>query len=140
MAGIAALTPQAAHCYTLKRSFGSKKGQEERMRGNRLNDRAAIVGIGQLPFSKDIGRPIGDTAVEVVLRALEDAGLQPADVDGTVKFQMEDTQECAIARRAGVENLRFFCEVKYGGGPNCAVVGHAAAAITLGLASAVVCW
>jgi acetyl-CoA acetyltransferase len=106
----------------------------------RLNDRAAIVGIGQLPFSKDIGRPIGDTAVEVVLRALEDAGLQPADVDGTVKFQMEDTQECAIARRAGVENLRFFCEVKYGGGPNCAVVGHAAAAITLGLASVVVCW
>ena len=43
----------------------------------RLNDRAAIVGIGQLPFSKDIGRPIGDTAVDVVLRALEDAGLKP---------------------------------------------------------------
>src|ERR1051325_5965391 len=106
----------------------------------RLNDRAAIVGIGQLPFSKDIGRPIGDTAVEAVLRALEDAGLKPSDVDGTVKFQMEDTQECAIARRAGVDNLRFFCEVKYGGGPNCAVVGHAAAAITLGLASVVVCW
>ena len=106
----------------------------------RLNDRAAIVGVGQLPFSKDIGRPIGDTAVEAVLRALEDAGLKPSDVDGTVKFQMEDTQECAIARRAGVDNLRFFCEVKYGGGPNCAVVGHAAAAITLGLASVVVCW
>ena len=110
------------------------------MSGIRLNDRAAIVGIGQLPFSKDIGRPIGDTAVEAVLRALEDAGLEAADVDGTVKFQMEDTQECAVARRAGVENLRFFCEVKYGGGPNCAVVGHAAAAVALGLASVVVCW
>jgi acetyl-CoA acetyltransferase len=106
----------------------------------RLNDRAAVVGIGQLPFSKAIGRPIGDTAVEAVLAALEDAGLRPTDVDGTVKFQMEDTQECAIARRAGIENLRFFCEVKYGGGPNCAVVGHAAAAIALGLASVVVCW
>src|SRR6185436_5590219 len=97
--------------------------------GPRLNDRAAIVGIGSLPFSKDIGRPIGDTAVEAILLALADAGLEPKDVDGTVKFTMEDTQECAIARRAGVENLRFFCETSYGGGPNCAVVGHAAAAI-----------
>jgi acetyl-CoA acetyltransferase len=106
----------------------------------RLNDRAAIVGIGSLPFSRNIGRPIGDTAVEAILLALADAGLEPKDVDGAVKFTMEDTQECAIARRAGVENLRFFCEVSYGGGPNCAVVGHAAAAITLGLADVVVCW
>src|ERR1700747_687279 len=100
----------------------------------RLNDRAAIVGIGQFPFSQDIGRPIGGSAAEAVRRALEESGLNPSDVDGTVKFQMEDTQECAIARRAGVDNLRFFCEVKYGGGPNCAVVGPAAAAVTLGRA------
>jgi len=105
-----------------------------------MNDRAAIVGIGALPFSKDIGRPIGDTAVEAILRALEDAGLRPSDVDGSVKFTAEDTQECAIARRAGVENLRFFCETSYGGGPNCATIGHAAAAISLGLASVVICW
>ncbi|MGH7821136.1 MAG: thiolase C-terminal domain-containing protein [Candidatus Binatia bacterium] len=105
-----------------------------------MNDRAAIVGIGALPYSKDIGRPIGDTAVEAVLRAIADAGLRPSDVDGTVKFTAEETQECAIARRAGIENLRFFCETSYGGGPNCATVGHAAAAIALGLASVVVCW
>lgn len=110
------------------------------MSAPRLNDRAAIVGIGALPFSKDIGRPIGDTAVEAVLLALEDAGLDPADVDGSVKFTAEETQECAIARRAGVENLRFFCETSYGGGASCAVIGHAAAAIALGLASVVICW
>ena len=105
-----------------------------------MNDRAAVVGIGALPFSRDIGRPIGDTAVEAILRALDDAGLDPSEVDGSVKFTAEETQECAIARRAGVRNLRFFCETSYGGGPNAATIGHAAAAIALGLASVVICW
>ena len=41
----------------------------------RIQDRMAIVGIGHLPFAKDIGRPIGDTAVEAIQLALDDAGL-----------------------------------------------------------------
>src|SRR3989442_1528178 len=32
----------------------------------RIQDRVAIVGIGHLPFAKDIGRPISDTAVEAL--------------------------------------------------------------------------
>jgi hypothetical protein len=48
----------------------------------RIQDRMAIVGIGHLPFAKDIGRPIGDTAVEAIQLALEDAGLDNEDVDG----------------------------------------------------------
>ena len=32
----------------------------------RIQDRVAIVGIGHLPFAKDIGRPISDTAVEAI--------------------------------------------------------------------------
>ena len=40
----------------------------------RIQDRVAIVGIGHLPFAKDIGRPISDTAVEAIQLALDDAG------------------------------------------------------------------
>src|SRR5499427_3517822 len=36
----------------------------------RIQDRVAIVGIGHLPFAKDIGRPIADTAVAAIAAGL----------------------------------------------------------------------
>jgi acetyl-CoA acetyltransferase len=102
-----------------------------------LKDKAAIVGIGQLPFSKDIGRTEDVTALEASLLALEDAGLQPSDVDGMTKWSIQVTSENVIARNLGVPNLRFFGEVGYGGGGGCGVVGHAAAAIAAGMARCV---
>jgi hypothetical protein len=38
----------------------------------------AIVGVGQLPFAKDIGRSEEVTALEASRLALEDAGLEPS--------------------------------------------------------------
>lgn len=102
-----------------------------------LKDKAAIVGIGQLPFSKDIGRTEDVTALEASLLALEDAGLRPSDVDGMTKWSIQVTSENVIARNLGVPNLRFFGEVGYGGGGGCGVVGHAAAAIAAGMARCV---
>ena len=102
-----------------------------------LGDRAAIVGIGQLPFAKDIGRPEEVTALEASRLALEDAGLRPSDIDGMTKWSIQLTSENAIARSLGVPNLRFFGEVGYGGGGGCGVVGHAAAAIAAGMARCV---
>ena len=105
----------------------------------RIQDRVAIVGIGHLPFAKDIGRPIGDTAVEAIQLALEDAGLDNEDVDGISMFEMEHTHEVSIARRLGVRNLRWWDKISYGGGASCATVMHACAAIATGLAEVVVC-
>jgi len=102
-----------------------------------LKDKAAIVGIGQLPFAKDIGRSEDVTALEASLLALEDAGLAPSDVDGMMKWSIQVTSENAVARNLGVPNLRFFGEVGYGGGGGCGVVGHAAAAIAAGMARCV---
>src|SRR3989442_14599762 len=93
---------------------------------------AAIVGIGQLPFSKNIGRSEEVTALEAAKLALEDAGLRPSDIDGMTKWSIQLTSENAIARSLGIPNLRFFGEVGYGGGGGCGVGGHAAAAIAAG--------
>ncbi len=105
----------------------------------RIQDRMAIVGIGQLPFAKDIGRPIADTAVEAIQIALADAGLEAEDVDGMCMFEMESTHEVTIARRLGVKNLRWWDKTTYGGGASCATIMHACAAIATGLATTVVC-
>src|SRR5436190_5070416 len=102
-----------------------------------LRDRAAIVGLGQLPFAKDIGRAEDVTALEAAKLALEDAGLRPSDIDGMMKWSIQVTSENAIARALGVPNLRFFGEVGYGGGGGCGVVGHAAAGIAAGMARCV---
>src|SRR3989442_15333403 len=82
----------------------------------RIQERVAIVGIGHLPFAKDIGRPISDTAVEAIQLALDDAGLQAEDVDGMCMLEMEATHEVSIARRLGVEGLRWWSKIAYGGG------------------------
>ena len=59
---------------------------------------AAIVGIGQTEFSKNIGRPERSVALEAIRSALQDAGLEPREVDGLVRFDMETTTEVEIAR------------------------------------------
>ncbi|TMA54413.1 MAG: lipid-transfer protein [Deltaproteobacteria bacterium] len=105
----------------------------------RIQDRVAIVGIGHLPFAKDIGRPISDTAVEAIQLALDDAGLEAEDVDGMSMLEMEATHEVSIARRLGVPGLRWWDKISYGGGASCGTLAHAAAAIAAGLATTVVC-
>ncbi len=101
---------------------------------------AAIVGIGQTEFAKKLGRPERTAALEAIRTALQDAGLEPGEVDGLVRFDMEATSEVDIARNLGLPNLRFFSSIAYGGGAGCATVAHAAMAIAAGQASVVVCW
>ena len=101
---------------------------------------AAIAGIGQTAFSKDLGRPEQALALDAILAALEDAGLAPEEVDGLVRFDIETTTEVEISRNLGIGNLRFFGEIAYGGGAACATIAHAAMAIAAGRASVVVCW
>ena len=105
----------------------------------RIQDQVAIVGIGHLPFAKDIGRPISDTAVEAIQLALDDAGLDAEDVDGMSMFEMEHTHEVSIARRLGVEEPRLVGQDLVRRRRLGATIMHAAAAIATGLATIVVC-
>jgi acetyl-CoA acetyltransferase len=109
-------------------------------RDDSLRDRAAIVGIGHTEFSKNLGRPERVIALEAIKAALDDAGIAARDVDGLVKFSMENTFEVEIARNMGIPNVAFFGDVAYGGGAGCGAVGHAAMAIAAGVASVVVVW
>ncbi|WP_439658941.1 lipid-transfer protein [Lentzea sp. HUAS TT2] len=101
---------------------------------------AAIVGIGATDFSKDSGRSELQLAAEAVRAALEDAGLEPSDVDGLVSFTMDTNAEIAVARELGIPELTFFSRVHYGGGAACATVQQAAMAVETGAAKVVVCY
>ena len=101
---------------------------------------AAIVGIAQLPFSKNIGMSEQRAAVLVIREALADAGITPDEVDGLVRYTWEETTEVEVARNLGIPNLRHYEAIDYGGGAGCATIGHAALAIATGAANVVVAW
>jgi acetyl-CoA acetyltransferase len=105
-----------------------------------LSGKAAIVGIGATDFSKDSGRSELRLAAEAVLDALDDAGLSPADVDGLTTFTMDSNTEVAVARAAGIGELKFFSKIHYGGGAACATVQQAAMAVATGVAEVAVAY
>lgn len=98
-----------------------------------LSNRAAIVGIGATEFSKDSGRSEMQLAVECVLAALEDAGIDPGEVDGLSTFFADNNPESEVHRLIGGKALKFFSRVHYGGGAACAVVMQAAMAVATGI-------
>jgi acetyl-CoA acetyltransferase len=100
--------------------------------------RAAIVGIGQTEFSKDSGRSELQLAAEAVRAAIADAGLTPADVDGTVTFTQDTNDELLLVRSVGIQELRWASRTPFGGGGASATVEHAAAAVISGMADVVV--
>jgi acetyl-CoA acetyltransferase len=105
-----------------------------------LRNRAALVGIGQTEFSKASGRSELQLACEAVKAALDDAGLQPREVDGLVTFTMDSSEEIEVARNLGIPMLTMFSRVHFGGGAACAVVMQAAMAVATGAAEVVVCY
>ena len=105
-----------------------------------LSGRAAIAVIGQTEFSNDSGRTELRLACEAVLAALDDAGVEPAAVDGLVTFTMDTSEEMEVARNLGMERTSMFSRIPYGGGAAAATVMHAAMAVATGSADVVVCY
>jgi acetyl-CoA acetyltransferase len=100
-------------------------------------DRAAIVGIGQTPFSKSLGRSEPDMAIEAILAACDDAGISPREIDGTVRYDMETTDEENLYAALGRPDLRWFASSAGGGGGSASVIVLAATAIAAGMAETV---
>ncbi|HVM65825.1 MAG TPA: hypothetical protein VMU14_13250 [Acidimicrobiales bacterium] len=105
-----------------------------------LKDATAIVGTGQTPFAKSLPSSETELAVAAVLAALEDAGIEPGEVDGLVEYSLETTDEVTLARNLGLGDVTYFGSVGYGGGAGPAIVGHAALAVAAGQCDVAVAW
>lgn len=100
----------------------------------------AIAGIGQTAYAKALPGTAWDLAIEAILAACADAGVDVADVDGLCRFTepFETVSEAMLARSLGLRELTFFAQAPHGGEALGAVLAHAAAAIEAGLATIVV--
>ena len=103
-----------------------------------LPGRAAIAGLGATEFSKQSGRTELRLAMEATLAALEDAGIDPHEVDGFCSYSVDKVPEYEIARLLGAREVKFFSQIPHGGGAACAPVMHAAMAVASGVAKTVV--
>jgi len=105
-----------------------------------LKDAAAIVGIAETPFARTLEASEKSLAVQAILAALDDAGIEPAEVDGFASYTLESTDEVEIAKNLGVGDATFFAQVGYGGGAGPGCVGLLAMAIATGRCRVGVAW
>ncbi|HVM40605.1 MAG TPA: lipid-transfer protein [Acidimicrobiia bacterium] len=105
-----------------------------------LKDRTAIVGVGQTEFAKALPDSEKVLALRAIKAALDDAGIDPSEVDGLVSYTLENVEETEIARNLGLGDITYFSQVPYGGGAGCGVVGQAALAVATGQCNVAVAW
>ncbi len=104
-------------------------------------DKCAIAGVGYTQYSKKSGRTVRSLASEACLKAIEDAGLDVADVDGFVSFNFNDSVPAiAVATELGVPEAGYAVDFLAGGNAANLIVLNAVAAIQSGLAKTVVCY
>jgi acetyl-CoA acetyltransferase len=106
-----------------------------------IRGRVAIAGIGETAYYKHGRAPESEFALALgaILRACEDAGIDPRRVDGFASYSNDRNDPSRLAAALGLPELRFSnMQWGGGGGGGSAAVGNAAAAIAAGYADCVV--
>ena len=102
-----------------------------------LKDKYCIVGVGETEYSKRSNRSTRAMAVEAIKKAMADAGLKSADVDGMMSYQSGDSTPANwVAPDLGIR-LNFYMDVVGGGSSTEALVGLAMGAIEAGMCKTV---
>jgi acetyl-CoA acetyltransferase len=99
---------------------------------------AAVAGIGQTRYAKDMGRTELELACEAIRAACDDAGLAVSAVDGFVSYHVEQVSEVDLMAALGIPELRLMARTPSGGGGAASILGLAALALEGGVAESVI--
>src|SRR5437660_10561373 len=103
-----------------------------------LRDKYAIVGVGETEYMRGSGKTTRALATWAVRNAIEDAGLEPADIDGMLSYQSGDSVFSPfVAGDLGIR-LNFYMDVFGGGSSTEALVVIAMGGVEAGLCKTVV--
>jgi acetyl-CoA acetyltransferase len=103
-------------------------------------DKTAIAGVGYSPFTRGSGRSILSLAVEAARNAIEDAGIDPTEVDGVASFAWESDSvpSQAVATALALPGATYMLDLSMGGQAPSFLVMQAAAAVATGMANNVI--
>ena len=99
---------------------------------NELSDKAAIIGIGETTYSRKSGMTDLTLQLTACMRAIEDAGITPQDVDGILPQAAGATSE-DFATNLGIKDLKFSAQINMGGASPCAAIQNGVLAVTSGI-------
>ncbi|HYF08531.1 MAG TPA: hypothetical protein VD970_12980, partial [Acetobacteraceae bacterium] len=106
-----------------------------------LRGKVAIAGIGETKYYKHGQSPDAEfkLALQAILAACEDAGVDPREVDGFASYGNDRSEAVRLAAALGIRELRF-SNMHWGGGGGgvAAAVANAGAAVHSGMANCVI--
>src|SRR5882672_2030958 len=106
-----------------------------------LRAKVVVAGIGETTYFKHGKSPDPEfkLALMAILRACEDAGIDPQEIDGFASYSNDRNDPSRLAAALGLPQLRFSnMQWGGGGGGGAAAVGNAAAAVATGISNCVV--
>src|SRR5262249_1149902 len=101
-----------------------------------LKDKACIVGVGETAYTRGTDRSVLNQILRGGIAGVDDAGLQPHDIDGIVTAMPMPTVE-HLAANLGIPDLRYSASSNIGGAAPVAALQTGAMAVALGLANTV---
>src|SRR5205085_10916521 len=98
-----------------------------------LSGRGAVVGIGETAYTRNSPKTALELQFEASLRAIEDAGLTPKDIDGVIPIGITGAPAEEYVTNFGIEDLRFSALIPHGGASGIGAIQAAIAAVAAGI-------
>jgi len=100
-----------------------------------LSGKGAITGIGETDYSKRSGKSVIALQMEASLKAIEDAGLSPKDIDGVLPYSSAGGVAEDFITNLGIDDLRYSATTPLGGASCVAGIQSAVMAVATGVAN-----
>ncbi len=97
-----------------------------------LRETGAVTGVGETEYLRGTDRTPLSLQLEASLRAIDDAGLKPTDIDGVIPYGLGAVAEDFVTN-FGIPDLRFSATTPMGGASAVAAIQCATAAVHAGI-------
>ncbi|MBI3743296.1 MAG: hypothetical protein HY261_03300 [Chloroflexi bacterium] len=95
-------------------------------------NKTCVVGIGETTYSRKSGMTDLTLQMTACMRAIEDAGIKPHDIDGVLPQAAGMTSE-DMATNLGIKDLRYSASISMGGASPCAAIQNGVLAVASGV-------
>jgi len=100
-----------------------------------LRGQAAVVGVGETDYSRNSDKGAVELQFEASLKAIDDAGLSPRDIDGIIPIGITGAPVEDYIINFGIPDLRYSAVIPHGGASGIGALQAATAAVASGICS-----
>ena len=98
-----------------------------------LRDKACVTGVGETVYNKRAAKDVVGLQLEAALRAIDDAGLDPKQIDGLIPIGVVSAIAEDFVDNFGIPDLRFSALIPHGGASPVIAIQNAVLAVAGGV-------